>query len=96
MKSQSTPSDPAPPIEAKKAATCRLRPTMDRWNQHAKECLDRLKAEDHPDEFFHALRDFLAERYRRMPGSERTLDPLDSSRRRADSCVIGIAVGIAR
>jgi len=54
---------------------------MKPWRAQADEMLNRLEAEDHPEEFFHALRDLLAERYRRGPGKPKGTQVVDDTAR---------------
>ena len=63
------------------ATTCRLSKAMDSWKQSAADYLDRLEAEGHPEEFFHALRELLSERYRRGPGKPKGTQVVDDTTR---------------
>lgn len=53
---------------------------MKHWSTEAKEWLVRL-AEEHPEEFFHALRDLIDERFPRGPGRRKGTGGVDDSAR---------------
>lgn len=55
----------------------------DPWHSEAQTLLDRLEQEDHPREFFHALRDLIDQRYPRGRGRRKGQDNVDDSARLA-------------